>query len=221
MTTSFRKTIDAMELDLISMGKAVEEAILSSVEALKHRDLQCAEKIIKDDELINERRWKLEDECINLIALQQPVASDLREVIAILNMITDLERMGDHAEGIAKIVLLLGTEEPVKSFEDIPQMAQIAADMLRRCLKAFVERDAKAAEEICKMDDRVDELHEKIYQELLNKMIENPRVITRATYVIWAAHNLERIADRVTNICERIVYFVSGSNPKDLNISRY
>lgn len=221
MRTSFRKHITAMESELMSMGQAVERAISSSIEALKNRDLKVAEQIIRDDEIINAQRWKLEDECVNLIALQQPVASDLREMIAILSIITDLERMGDHAEGIAKIALLLGKEEPVKQFQDIPAMGAIAADMLHQCLKAFIQRDAKAAESICKMDDRVDELHDKVYHDLLNRMIENPQVVTRATYQIWAAHNIERIADRVTNICERIIYLVTGSMPKSVDVSRY
>ena len=221
MRTSFRKHIKTLETQVVAMGQTVEKAIQSSMQALVERDFERAGQIIKEDEIINVQRWKIEEDCINLIALQQPVASDLREMIAILNIVTELERMGDHAEGIAKIVLLLGKEDPVKPLSDIPIMAEIAADMLHKCLQAFIQRDANAAELICKMDDKVDELHEKVYHGLLNKMLEHPEVVTRATYQIWAAHNLERIADRVTNICERIIYLVTGSMNKSISVSRY
>ncbi len=221
MRDSFRKHIQILESRVVAMGQAVEKAIRSSIQAMKDRDMKQAERIIKDDELINAQRWKIEDDCVNLIALQQPVASDLREMIAILNIITDLERMGDHAEGIAKIVLLLGKEDPVTPMTDIPVMAEIAVEMLCKSLDAFIHRDAKAAESICDMDDKVDQLNDKVYRELINKMLVRPQDVNRATYQIWAAHNLERIADRVTNICERIVYLTTGSMHKLPNVSSY
>ena len=220
MRESFRSFIRELEKEVMGMGEMVVAAINRSVDALKGRDMESAKKIIADDELINRRRWDIEEKCINLIALQQPVATDLREIIAILNIITDLERMGDYAEGIAKIVLMLGDEPPIKPLIDIPRMATLGVGMLKRSLDAFVNRDAAAARAICNEDDQVDVIYDQVYRELLTFMIEDPRTITKATCLIWAAHNLERIADRVTNICERIVYLATGSM-QQINVSRY
>src|SRR4030042_4104354 len=216
----FKKHIQTLEKEVTEMGEMVVTAINRSIEALKVLDSEAAEKIIADDVKINKKRWDIEEKCINLIATQQPVASDLREIIAVLSIATDLERMGDHAEGIGKIVILHGKEPLIKPLVDIPQMADICVDMLKRSIDAFLKRDAAAATAICAEDDKVDLLHEQVYRVLLSYMIENPRVITYATYLIWAAHNLERIADRVTNICERIVFLVPGSM-HEINISRY
>ncbi len=221
MRENFRKRIKELETRVIAMGKTVEAAILSSVKALQERNLEAAEKIIRDDALINRQRWEIEEDCVNLIAMQQPVASDLREMITIMNIVTDLERMGDHAEGIAKIVLLLGKEDPVKPFVDVPIMAEKAVEMLRKSMEAFIRRDAKAAEAICALDDEVDALNDKAYHNMIQCMINQPQTVMRATYQIWAAHNLERIADRVTNICERIVYLTTGSMHKLPNVSTY
>jgi len=209
-----------LEKEVVNMGDMVIAATSRSVEALKARNIDDAIKIIADDLLINKKRWDIEERCIKLIALQQPVASDLREIIAVLNIITDLERMGDYAEGIAKIVVMLGTEPLVKPLVDIPRMEEKAASMLKRSLEAFVRRDAQAAKAICNEDDDVDMLYDQVYRELLTYMIEDPKTISRATPLIWAAHNLERIADRVTNICERIVFLVTGSM-QEINVSRY
>jgi len=221
MRENFRKRIKELESRVLAMGKTVETAILLSIKALKERDLETAQKIIRDDALINRQRWEIEENCVNLIAMQQPVASDLREIIAIMNIVTDLERMGDHAEGIAKIVLLLGKEDPVKPFIDVPIMAEKAVEMLRKSMEAFIRRDAKAAEAICALDDEVDALNDKVYHNMIQYMISQPQTVTRATYQIWAAHNLERIADRATNICERTVYLVTGSMHKLPNVSTY
>ncbi|MCI0498434.1 MAG: phosphate signaling complex protein PhoU [Planctomycetales bacterium] len=221
MRDSFRRHIHDLEKRILALGEAVETAIRSSVKALQERDLDTAEKIIQNDELINRQRWEIEENCITLIAMQQPVASDLREIITILNIVTELERMGDYAEGIAKIVLLLGKEPPVKPFVEIPVMAEKAINMLRQSMDAFIRRDAKTAEAICAMDDEVDALHDKVYNELIQYMINQPQTVTRATYQIWTAHNLERIADRVTNICERTIYLATGLMPKLVNISKY
>jgi len=220
MRESFKRYMSELEGELKNMGEMVVTATNRSVEALKKRDLEEAQRIIEDDKLINKKRWDIEKKCINLIARQQPVASDLREIITVLNIITDLERMGDYAEGIAKIVILLGTEPLVKPLVDIPQMQVKAASMLKRSLEAFINRDAQAAKAICNEDDQVDMLYDQVYRELLTYMIENPRIISNATYLIWVAHNLERIADRVTNICERIVFLVTGSM-QEINVSRY
>lgn len=217
---SFIGHIKELEKDVVAMSEMVIAATNRSVEALRTQNIEEAEKIISDDELINKKRWDIEEKCIHLIARQQPVASDLREIIGILNIITDLERMGDYAEGIAKIVILLGDEPLVKPLVDIPLMAQKATDMLKRSLDAFINRDAKTAEAICNEDDQVDRLYEQVYRELLSYMIEDPKTITRATYLIWTAHNLERIADRTTNICERTVYLVTGTL-REINVSNY
>jgi phosphate transport system protein len=217
---SFKMHIEELEKEVTEMGEMVITAINRSIEALKTLNAGQAEQIIANDANINRKRWDIEEKCINLIATQQPVASDLREIIAVLNIVTDLERMGDHAEGISKIVLMHGKEPLVKPLVDIPQMAEKTTGMLRRSLDAFLKRDAQAAKAICSEDDQVDLLYDQVYRVLLGYMLENPKTITRATYLIWTAHNLERIADRVTNICERIVFLVEGT-AQELNVSRY
>lgn len=217
---SFQIHIKELEQKLINMGEMVIIAINCSIEALKSHNISDAEKIISGDLLINKKRWDIEEKCINLIATQQPVASDLRDIIAILNIITDLERMGDHAEGIAKIVIMYGNEPLVKPLIDIPRMGEKTVEMLKMSLNAFINRDDKMAIAICEMDDDVDMLYEQVYHELLTYMIEDPKTITRSTYLLWVAHNLERIADRTTNICERIVFLVKGKMEK-INVSKY
>jgi phosphate transport system protein len=216
----FANHIKKLENELAEMTALVASAINRSMEALKSRNIADAKQIIEDDAIINQKRQLIEDNCIYLIATQQPVAGDLREIIAILNIITDLERMGDYAEGIAKIVVLLGKEPLVKPLDYIPKMAELAVSMLNRSIESFLKRDAKAAGAICNEDDAVDALYDKTYQELIDCMIEDPSTIKKATYLIWAAHNLERIADRTTNICERIVFLVTGSM-QTINVSKY
>jgi phosphate transport system protein len=217
---SFSEHIQELEHEVIGMGQAVIAAINRSITALKSQDLDEAQRVIEGDKEINRKRWELEEQCITLMATQQPVATDLREMIALLNIITELERIGDYAEGIARIVILYGKEPLIAPLVDLPRMAQKATDMLKRSLEAFVARDAKAAEAICLEDDEVDDLHNQVYRVLLSYMLENPKTITRATYLIWASHNIERIADRVTNICERIVFLVTGKMPQ-VSVSKY
>jgi phosphate transport system protein len=209
-----------LENEMMTMGQMVITAVNRSVEALKARDVEEAKKIVTEDVLINKKRWDIEEKCINLIARQQPVATDLREIIAALAINTDLERMGDYAEGIAKIVIMLGGEPHLKPLVDIPRMCSKATSMLKRSHEAFVNRDAATAKAICNEDDEVDMLYEQVYRELLTYMIEDPKTISKATCLIWAAHNLERIADRVTNICERIV-FLTGGSMQEINVSKY
>ena len=216
----FRKYITELEQELISMGEMVNIAINRSVEALKSRNIEEAKKIIADDIHINKKRWDIEEKCISLIATQQPVATDLRDIVAILNIVTELERMGDHAEGIAKIVIILGDKPLIKPLIDIPRMTEKASDMLKRALEAFMKRDVETAREICNEDDDVDMLYDQIYRELLSFMVEDPKTISGATHLMWVAHNLERIADRVTNICERIVFLVTGTM-EEINVSKY
>lgn len=218
--TVFDRQLTETQESMLVMGAMVQAAIEKSIDALKHRDVELARQIVEDDVNINRRRYEIEDKCIELIAMQQPLASDLRTIISALHITVDLERMGDHAEGIAKIALLLGDEPPLKPYIDIPRMAQICGDMLIGSLEAFKQRDTNLAREICDRDDEVDALYDQVYRELLTFMINDPRTIQRATYLIWVAHNLERIADRVTNICERVVFLVDG-RIEELNVSKY
>ena len=218
--TTFHKRLKEIQNDVLVMGSMVEKAIDRSVVALKQRDLKLAEQIIEDDKMINQKRFEIEEACIELIATQQPMASDLRTIISVLSIITELERIGDHAEGIAKIVLMIGDEPPLKPLIDIPRMSEKNIQMLKRSLEAFINRSAVAARQIAAEDDEVDRLYDQVFRELLTFMIEDPKTITRATRLIWVAHNLERSADRVTNICERVVFAVTG-RMEEIGASKY
>ena len=202
------------------MGSMVEKAIARSMEALKKRNLKLARQVIADDKKINAKRFELEDKCIQLIATQQPMASDLRIIICVFSIITELERIGDHAEGTAKIAIMIGDEPPLKPLIDLPRMAEKTADMLHRSLLAFTNNDADAAKQIAAEDDEIDNLYDQVFRELLIFMTEDPRTITRATRLIWVAHNLERSADRVTNICERVVFAATGKM-EEIGASKY
>ncbi|MBM2826724.1 MAG: PhoU family transcriptional regulator [Dehalococcoidia bacterium] len=202
--------LQILQEDLLALGRMVEKAIGSSIDALKRRDLELSQKVIDEDVLVNQKRFDIEELCIEILATQEPVARDLRVIIAILNIIVELERMGDYAEGIGKISVMMGEEPPLKPLIDIPRMAERATDMLRRSLDALVNRDMVAATQVCKDDDEVDALYDQVYRELLLFMIQDPRTIQRATYLLWVAHNLERIADRATNIAERVIFLVTG-----------
>jgi phosphate transport system protein len=220
MRESFEEHIKGLNEDVVAMSEMVATATSRSVEALGSQDIEKAKQIINDDLLINRKRWQIEEKCINLIALQQPVATDLREIIAVLNIITELERMGDYAEGNAKIAIMLGGEPLIRPLIFLPKMAEKANSMLKRSMQALVNRDAKTANAICNEDDEVDKLYDEAYHDLLMYMIKDPSVVSKVTPLIWAAHNLERIADRVTNICERIVFLATGSMPQ-ANVSKY
>ena len=210
LRTEFHRDLSALEDELLTLGGMVEKAIAKSLDALKNRDLALAEEVVREDDAIDEMRFALEEKCIDLIATQQPLAGDLRILITALHVAVELERMGDYAEGIAKITLLMGDEPPLKPLIDIPRMADRAAEMLRRSLDAFVDRDTASAYQICDDDDEVDALYEQVYRELLTYMITDPGAIRRATFLLWAAHDLERIADRATNIAERVIFLVTG-----------
>ncbi len=216
----FNKELQRVQEEMLVMASMVEKAIQRSVEALKSRDQKLAQTVINDDFKINQQRFGIEEECLLLIATQQPIASDLRIIAAVLNIITDLERMGDHAAGIAKIVTLTGDEPPLKPLIDIPQMDEATRSMLRRSMDAFMKRDAESARQIANEDDQVDALYEQIYRELLTFMMADPGTINRATHLLWVAHNLERIADRVTNICERVAFLITGKM-EEFNSSKY
>jgi phosphate transport system protein len=208
--STFHKRLLEIQDDVLVMGAMVENAITLSIKALELRDLTLAHQIVVDDHITNHKRFEVEEKCIQLIATQQPIANDLRLIVAVLNIITELERIGDYAVGIAKITIMLGDEPPLKPLIDIPLMAKLTIDMLKRSLDAFINHDSDAARKICDEDDAVDLLYEKIFLELSSFMMDDPKTVTRATRLIWLAHDLERCADRVTNICERVVYVETG-----------
>jgi phosphate transport system protein len=218
--TNFHERLREIQNEVLIMGSMVEKAIIRSVEALKKRDQTLAKQIIVEDADINRKRFSIEEQCVQLIATQQPMAKDLRSLICAIHIISELERIGDHAEGIAKIVVMIGDEPPLKPLVDIPRMAQKTANMLRRSLDAFISLNAEEARKIAGEDDEVDDLNNQVFRELLLFMAEDPHTITRATRLIWVAHNLERSADRVTNICERIVYIVTGKM-EEIGASHY
>jgi phosphate transport system protein len=217
---SFDRHLRELQDEVLVMGSMVGKAILRSVDALKNRDLELAHQIIAGDQKINGKRFEIEEKCIQLIATQQPMASDLRIIIAILNITTEIERIGDYAVGIARVVIMIGDEPPLKPLVDIPRMAEHTVDMLRRCLDAFISRDAEAAKKIATEDDLIDNLYDQVFRELLTFMAEDYKTITRATRLIWTAHNLERAADRVTNICERVVFITTGKM-EEIGASKY
>ena len=208
--TAFHHELERLQDEVLVLGSMVEKATLRSVDALRARNTAAARTIEAEDTLLNRKRFEIEEAALLLIATQQPMASDLRQLAAILHIVTDLERMGDYAAGIAHICVQIGDEPLIKPLIDIPRMAEKATSMLRRALDAFVERDIAAAEAIAHEDDDADDLYQQVYRELLTIMLANPRTIDQATHLLWVAHNLERVADRVQNICERVVFVVTG-----------
>ena len=213
-TINPRETLDRALQELLDeilvLGSMVEEAVRAAVAALKARDLNASEKVYEADELINKKHYEIEERCIILIATQQPMAKDLRLLAAMIEISTELERMGDYAKGIAKINILLGSEPLIKPLIDIPRMADLGLDMLHRSLGAFVAVDVEKARAIPEEDDQIDALYNQVYRELVTYMIADTSTIDRANFLLWAAHNLERLADRVTNICERTIYLATG-----------
>jgi len=207
---AFDRELQDLEKRLQELGSMVEEALVEAVDALKRRDLEKAEKIIDADRSVNERRYAIEQETFVVIATQQPMAVDLRTLAAVLEIATELERIGDYAKGIAKITIKMGTEPFVKPLIDIPRMAEKARNMLHRGLQAFFGRDTELARAIPMEDDEMDALYDQIFRELTTYIITDPRLVERASYLIWVAHNLERAADRVVNICERVIFMVTG-----------
>ena len=207
---TFENEIQQLKDEILLLGSMVEQAILDSVEALKKRDIAGAERILELDQKINAKRYAVEHQVMILIATQQPMAHDLRLLASIMEINSELERMGDYAKGIATINIRMGEQALLKPLIDIPRMAQKDVDMLHRALTAFINEDVKAAREIPKDDDEVDALYIQIYRELITFIIQDPTTIERANWLLWAAHNLERVADRVTNICERTIFIVTG-----------
>tara|TARA_B100001750_G_C15402447_1_gene543319 strand:- start:500 stop:1111 length:612 start_codon:yes stop_codon:yes gene_type:complete len=190
----------------------VEKSILRSIDALKNRDLKLAEEIIFQDNYIDEKTTQIEEKCIHLIATQQPIATDLRKIVVFLLISNELERIGDYAEGIAKISIAMGNEPPLKPLIDIPIMAEKTSSMLKNSIDSLVNRDIVTATSIMSADDEIDDLYKKVYKDLLRFMLEDSKTIQRATYLLWVAHDLERTADRATNIAERVIYLVTGKS---------
>tara|TARA_B110000263_G_C15189123_1_gene455219 strand:+ start:193 stop:867 length:675 start_codon:yes stop_codon:yes gene_type:complete len=208
--SDYNKSLQDLQDGLLILGSMVEKAIHKSMQSLKDRDLELAQIVIDEDDLIDQKRFELENSIVTLLATQQPIAADLRIIISALHIAVELERMGDYAEGIARISQTIGEQSTLKPLIDLPKMTELANEMLRKSLSAYTNRDKDLAIEVCKSDDAVDSLYEDVYHELLEFMIEDPETIQRATYLLWVSHDIERIADRATNIAERVIYLVTG-----------
>jgi len=207
---TFENEMQQIKDEILILGSMVEAAILDSVEALKKRDIKEAEKILEADKEINKKRFEIEGQLMILIATQQPMAHDLRMLASSMEIIGELERMGDYAKGIANINVRMGDEPLLKPLIDVPRMAQKDVDMLHRALTAFVEEDVESSKKIPMEDDEVDALYNQVYRELMTFVIADPKTMERANWLLWVAHNLERVADRGTNICERTIFIVTG-----------
>ena len=214
----FDQQLSALQQEVEVLAGIVEKSINRAVDALKRRDLEESQRVIQDDDYIDQKRFEIEERCIDLIATQQPMARDLRVIIALLHIVVELERMGDYAEGIAKISIAMGDSPPLKPLIDIPRMAEKATEMLRDSIDCLLNRDLVKAHQVCQADDEVDDLYDQVYRELLLFMIQDPQTIQRATYLLWVSHDLERIADRATNIAERVIFLVTGKLT-EINVS--
>ncbi|MCI0712398.1 MAG: phosphate signaling complex protein PhoU [Chloroflexi bacterium] len=211
---AFDRELTALRDNVLRLTNMTDTAIERAMQAMVERDESLAKQVVIDDKPINRMRYDIEEECYRLIATQQPLARDMRTIITAIHIVVELERIADHAAGIAKIALELGKEPPLKPLIDLPRMAKISREMLRDTVDAYLTWDAVKAQEITERDDEVDMLDSQVYRELISYMIQDPRNISRATYLLWASHNLERIADRITNICERIIFMVTGNIKK-------
>ena len=210
LRSDYERDLSSLQADLAEMATHVEQATRSALNALENQDLELAQRIIDEDDHIDQLQDDLENKCVTMMATQQPTAIDLRALMSAVHIAVELERMGDYAEGIAKICLRIGDQPLLKPLIDIPRMAELALTMLNESLQAYANRDEWQARKICQDDDAVDDLYNQIYRELLTYMLQDPRNIERATYLLWVAHDLERIADRATNIAERVMWLVSG-----------
>ena len=207
---TFERDLQHLQDEIIFLGSLVEDALVESVDGLKQRDLERARLLIAGDRAINQKRFAIEAEVLELIATQQPMASDLRVLASVLEIVTELERIGDYAKGIARISIMIGEEPLMKPLIDLPRMAEKVHDMLQQSLAAFVQRDVELARTVAAGDAEIDALYNQVYRELLTFIISDPRTINQATQLLWVGHNLERASDRVTNICERVVFTVTG-----------
>jgi len=207
---SFDRELQGLQDEVLVLGSVVEKAIAEAVQALQQQDHKAARDLIARDRAINEKRYAIEGDALTLIARQQPLASDLRTIFTVLEIATELERIGDYAKGIAKVGVLMDGEHLLKPFAQIPRMADLARRMLQQALEAFVQRDAALARAIGAQEQEMDALHNAVYRELLSLITADPDNVDRASYLLWVAHNLERTADRVLNICERVIFTVTG-----------
>lgn len=207
---TFEDQLKRLQAELLAMGDQVDEQLERAVRALVQHDQALAEQVIAADDQINFQQRDIEEKCLVLIATQQPLASDLREIFSIATIANDLERMSDHAKGIARIFLRMADQPLLKPLIDIPRMAEKDRYMLREQLRAFVTRDAKRAKQLAAEDEEINRLYDQIYRELLTFMMEDPRTISRANYLLWIAHALERVGDRTTNIAERTVFLLTS-----------
>lgn len=214
--TRMDRELAVLDESLLKMGETIAAAIDKAVRSLRDRDMTLAREVDEGDASINTQRFEIEEACLSLIARQQPAASDLRKIMAAFSIVSDLERMGDHAAGIARTVLQMGDEPLLKPLIDLPRMADICREMLGMALQAYKTSDTQLARSIVNMDDSIDQLYQQIFRELLSFMVEDPKTTTRALYLLFSAHNLERIGDRVTNIIERVIFQSSGEM-KELN----
>jgi len=209
-----RQTLDReihhLQDEVLLLGSMVEQAMLNAIDALKRRDHEAAKRVYHGDEQINEKRYAIENRVLILFATQQPIAHDLRLLAAILEVITELERMGDYAKGIAKISLKIGDDETPIPIREISRMGDLAVGMLHRALGAFIAEDVNMAYRIPQDDDQVDELYNQVYRKNVAAMIANPDIIDHNNYIMWVVHNIERMADRVSNICERTIFIATG-----------
>jgi phosphate transport system protein len=213
---TFEAELTTLKERLLLLGTMVADAQRKAVRALAERDEELAREVIAADQNVNHLQHEVEEECVVLIAQQQPVARDLRLIMSVSHIALDLERMGDHAKGIAILALRLSDQPLLKPLIDVPRMAEIGRDMLLGQLRAFMEQDVEAARRLAERDAEVDQLNDQVFRELLMIMMNDQRTITRATYLLWVSHNLERYADRTTNIGERTI-FVANSNVVELN----
>jgi phosphate transport system protein len=211
--------LDQAELGTRELEELVVDAVRRAMIALRTQDRTLADRVIRDDAIVDAKRYAIEEEAVGTLATQEPVAHDLRLLVAILNIIVDLERIADHAEGIAKIVLRLG-EPLLKLPAGLSLMAEIATSMVEGAMAALLARDVEEARRVAERDNEVDALMEGVSGDLIASMLRHPSSAARATYLIWVAHDLERIADRATNICERVVYLVTGET-REMNVSRH
>jgi phosphate transport system protein len=216
----FDEHLGELRQDVVDLGSMAERAIRRAMESLRRSDLALAREVVDGDYAINTRRYAIEEKAIDLIATQQPVASDLRSLVATIHIVTELERIADHAEGNARITLMLGDQTFPHALGRLEEMADLGVTMMHRGLTAFLERDVDLAREVCATDDELDSLYDSNYAEVIGRMLIDSSSVKVLTYQLWAAHNLERIGDRSTNICERVNYLVTGKM-EETNVSRY
>ncbi len=225
-TTSMMSDIDLqkkmkhLEDNVLALAKMVETAVKRSFESLKRLDMDLARQVIENDKQLDNKEFAIRQDCMNVLSTGALQSDDLNMIVAVLGIITELERMGDYAEGIANITLMIGKQPHLKQLLDIPTMVKICIEMLQKVMKSFLDKDMDKAKSVSKMDDDVDALYDHTFRELLFSMIENPDNITQATRLIWVTHNLERFADRVTNICEWVVFGITGKMV-DIGASKY